>query len=838
MRPTELTLSGFRSYAEPATFDFTDRTLLGIVGPIGSGKSSILDAIAFALYGKTPRIGSGTKSLINQRRDALQVSLTFEVDGATWRTVRALRRSGASAHTLYRVEDGEVREIADKEREVTAEVERILGLDFDAFRRSVLLAQNQFAQFLEATPTERNAVLKGVFGFDRLDAMREATKRRLDAVAVDLKVLQERRASADTDRTALPEKQKALAEATTRVETVRELRTRVGEVDERLRNTEAAAAAAAKEVTFLDEVSASIPAREDADRVLSALTESEAAVAAMEEMLATATQAATDARAAHGAALEAAGGRDALDAASDLVSRVEATRAAVERDRTRIPPLEAAVAATTEAVAEAEAAMTAVAAEVEATAAAARAAALEEEKARQALHEAHGRSRAHALRSDLTVGEPCPVCEQIVETVPPAEAPPELKGAEEALARVVAEAAAARERESAAKAAVARAEAALEAARGREGDAGSTVAAATEAVERLEAELAQLVKEAAKVLGDGDPQARLAELREAVVAAELAVGAATEAEQAARAAVDTAKVDREATRATVQALRSGLDRLVARLDLDTEVGDDAASFTAALDGLRQAWLERRSAAGESQEQLGLALEATRLERTEFLESAGLAPGDDLVEVMTEADRSVTALATEVALIERRLAELDRLDEGEGDLVAQASLLERLMADLRPAAFLDYVLEERRQVLAGLAGDHLETLSGRRYRFSDDGEFDILDLSAAEGRRRPDSLSGGESFLASLALALALAEMVGRQGGRLDAFFLDEGFGSLDAEHIDLAMDGIERLVTGGTGRLVVLVSHVEGMRDRIEDLIVLSRHPITDHTVVESGATR
>jgi exonuclease SbcC len=169
---------------------------------------------------------------------------------------------------------------------------------------------------------------------------------------------------------------------------------------------------------------------------------------------------------------------------------------------------------------------------------------------------------------------------------------------------------------------------------------------------------------------------------------------------------------------------------------------------------------------------------------------------------------------------------------------QASLLERLTTDLRPAAFLDYVLGERRQVLAGLAGDHLETLTGRRYRFSDDGEFDILDLSAAEGRRRPDSLSGGESFLASLALALALAEMVGRQGGRLDAFFLDEGFGSLDAEHIDLAMDGIERLVTGGAGRLVVLVSHVEGMQDRIEDLIVLSRHPITDHTVVESGATR
>ena len=54
MRPRELTLEGFRSYRDVATFDWRDRRLVGIVGPIGAGKSSILDAIAFALYGKTP----------------------------------------------------------------------------------------------------------------------------------------------------------------------------------------------------------------------------------------------------------------------------------------------------------------------------------------------------------------------------------------------------------------------------------------------------------------------------------------------------------------------------------------------------------------------------------------------------------------------------------------------------------------------------------------------------------------------------------------------------------------------------------------------------------------
>ena len=69
MRPLELTIEGFRSYRGATTFDWRDRRLVGIVGPIGAGKSSILDAVAFALYGKTPGIGSATKSLIHQLCD-------------------------------------------------------------------------------------------------------------------------------------------------------------------------------------------------------------------------------------------------------------------------------------------------------------------------------------------------------------------------------------------------------------------------------------------------------------------------------------------------------------------------------------------------------------------------------------------------------------------------------------------------------------------------------------------------------------------------------------------------------------------------------------------------
>ena len=82
------------------------------------------------------------------------------------------------------------------------------------------------------------------------------------------------------------------------------------------------------------------------------------------------------------------------------------------------------------------------------------------------------------------------------------------------------------------------------------------------------------------------------------------------------------------------------------------------------------------------------------------------------------------------------------------------------------------------------------------------------------------------------MALALAELVARGGGRLDAFFLDEGFGALDPEHLDLAMEGIETLVSESGNRLVVVVSHVPELRHRIEDLIELDRSPTTGDTRV------
>lgn len=144
---------------------------------------------------------------------------------------------------------------------------------------------------------------------------------------------------------------------------------------------------------------------------------------------------------------------------------------------------------------------------------------------------------------------------------------------------------------------------------------------------------------------------------------------------------------------------------------------------------------------------------------------------------------------------------------------------------RALSLRSYVLAAKLQQVAGVAGERLSRMSGGRYSFvySDQREargksgglgLDILD--AYSGQVRPaKTLSGGESFLASLALALGLADVVAAEsGGRmLDTIFIDEGFGSLDAEALDLVMTTLDELRAGG--RVVGVVSHVDEMRQRI-----------------------
>lgn len=836
MRPRELVVRGFRSYAAETTFRFDERGLVGIVGPIGSGKSSILDAISFALFGKTARIERDTKTLISQRRDAMHVALTFTADGTTWKAVRAIRRGGAPAHALYRITaDGE-EAVADKKTEVDRLVEAALGMDFATFNRSVLLAQGQFSAFLEATPVDRDKVLKGVFGFDRLDAMRDVAKVRLDGLGVRLQALAARRASGEADRLALAEKRVQLVAAEERASILEALRTSVDQADGVLQEANGRVRETTAALDDLDRFAVQVPTREATEGIFAGARGADATVTATEETLATASHTVSTAAAAVAAAVDAAGGRAAIARAGDLLARLGALDEAAERERAREQSALAAVAT-------AEAASVAAATRRDEAAAAVAAAALRREEAvsaeagaRAVLHAAHDADRAYALRSTLEVGAACPVCTRVVESLPGAGEAGDVTAAEAGLAAAVAAADEARRDEAAAQATLAAAEASLAAAADRVAAAiegrDAVVAGVAAGVTERDAILADL----SGILGAGDPTERMAALRQGIASAEDAEREARAGETAARQARDDAVAVRDRVRRDLTAVATAVSHLAGRLGIDLDPGEGPDAVEAALVSLREAWVVRRAGVATAQEDATRSAAAAATARRDLLVGAGMSADDDVMEIAAAAGREATTLGAEVAMLERNLADLERLDADEAEAVAAADLLKTLHSDLRDSGFLRYLLEERRSLLADLAGIHLETLTAGRYRFSPDGDFNILDLTAAEQVRAPASLSGGETFLASLALALALAEIVSREGGRLDAFFLDEGFGSLDPEHLELAMDGIERLVAARQDRLVVVVSHVGALQERFDDLIVLDRDPMTGTTRVVSGS--
>ncbi|MBN4055457.1 hypothetical protein JYU12_01795, partial [bacterium AH-315-K03] len=121
--------------------------------------------------------------------------------------------------------------------------------------------------------------------------------------------------------------------------------------------------------------------------------------------------------------------------------------------------------------------------------------------------------------------------------------------------------------------------------------------------------------------------------------------------------------------------------------------------------------------------------------------------------------------------------------------------------------LDYLIH--------LANGQLEQLHSRYQLNRKTGEaleLEVIDTWQADAVRDTKTLSGGESFLVSLALALALSDLVSYKT-KIDSLFLDEGFGTLDRETLDIALDALDNL--NASGKMIGVISHVEALKERI-----------------------
>ena len=209
-----------------------------------------------------------------------------------------------------------------------------------------------------------------------------------------------------------------------------------------------------------------------------------------------------------------------------------------------------------------------------------------------------------------------------------------------------------------------------------------------------------------------------------------------------------------------------------------------------------------------------------------LKEAGVDDAAALERALHDQDVAAGVAAKEEA---SRLAEvpvakaLDEAIKPAETLLGTLEQVRRWMGE--GGAFERFVAGERRRTLLDVGSDILHRMTRERYRFSQD--FQVVSLATSQVRST-STLSGGETFLASLALALALVEVNGRAGGNLDTLILDEGFGSLDDESLQLALDELSRRAVEHDS-FVGVVSHLGAVTNYADNVLYVTNDTAGSH---------
>jgi exonuclease SbcC len=184
MRPVELTLEGFTSFRKRQRLDFSTLDLFAITGQTGAGKSSLLDAITFALYGVTIK-KTKTEELVSQGASNLKVTFQFLVAGKEYRVTRTwrYRTSTPEVQVLLEGKTGSHWETLEtKTSSITKRLEEdILRMNFDTFTRAILLPQSKFDEFLKGDTAKRRDLLRKMAGLEIFEKMREEANQRFKA---------------------------------------------------------------------------------------------------------------------------------------------------------------------------------------------------------------------------------------------------------------------------------------------------------------------------------------------------------------------------------------------------------------------------------------------------------------------------------------------------------------------------------------------------------------------------------------------------------------------------------------------------------------------------------
>ena len=234
MRPVRLEMHGFAAFRDEAVVDFTDADFFVLVGATGSGKSTVIDALTFALYGTVPRWNHRSMVMYGLAPTAIRgtVRLVFDVADARYVVARDLRRTKAGVHVrnarLERLVDptalggiDDATEVVDADGGVTPAVEKLLGLPYEHFCQCVVLPQGEFADFLRAKPAERRTILLRLLGAGLYTEIGQLANGRASLAGQRADLLAEQLAglsdATEEAETAAAQQESALFELTRRV---------------------------------------------------------------------------------------------------------------------------------------------------------------------------------------------------------------------------------------------------------------------------------------------------------------------------------------------------------------------------------------------------------------------------------------------------------------------------------------------------------------------------------------------------------------------------------------------------------------------------------------------
>ena len=933
MRPLTIEMKGFSAFRESTKVDLTDVELFALVGPTGSGKSTIIDAITFALFGSVARYDDNraVAPVVNQTSNEARVALTFELNGHRYLAVRVVRRTPKGATTKEaRLERG-TEVLAADARSMNKAVEDLLGLNVDQFNRTVVLPQGRFADFLHDDPANRQATLRQLLGLDVYARIGQAARQLAKRYQDQAEVL---RGDLETDAAQLTDEHHA--ELLARVEAIAPARGvfEAARIDIDAANADRSKAVdqsanAERQIVSLRGLVAPADVNEVDTAIGTTTTVKEAAAATLataraDRQLARQAVAAGPDRVAINALLQRHDDLIKLrEAVAECDSRVDLLSGELDAARTRADAVRSKQQALDDAATEARAitetvraqadavpsvgqldmwlelhamhdenvarhdratsaageASVAVAAAREETASAMRS--VEEMEARVATLRENVGIASHAAR--LAIGEPCPLCLQEVRNLPEHHgdealqaADTELRGATESLStcRKIRDqlADAANKADAALQSAVRDLErslssisviasvADLTAQRSDAQRLASELAAAAASARQAELSADKLRKdvETGQVLkAESDLAGKLVATRgeasgvgrrltglEADLQLQPSREECTRLDEEARRladALNASEAHEERCDADHQRAAKDLERaqyqlaeaqgiLAAARDQVAQYGAPAVggaslalSWASLVEWARNAegkvtksWDASKAEVARCDEVIA---SATRLamERVETLlgESMQDQPFRKLGELLAAHEASARAA---VGAFEQERIKHASLRQRVDDLAEQEQVARKLGHLLRSDGFEGWLMQSALEQLASRATDRLFELSGGQYSLVlQDRAFAVRDHNNADEIRGARTLSGGETFLASLSLALALAaataELAPDGAPQIDSIFLDEGFGTLDPNTLDTVASAIEEL--GASGRMVGIVTHIRELADRM-----------------------